>query len=123
MNSAFEKLGGIVKAARQKKNLTQRQLAERLSITRQHLISIENKQQIPSISLLFQIIRELNLSADAIFYPELGHDRELVNKLLILSSRLDEHDVELVISILQMLSQAKSNGEVVTRCSNKFQNI
>ena len=96
-----------MKAARLDRQLTQKELAERLSISPHYLISIENKKQIPSSDLLFQIIRELNLSADTIFYPEKGSECELVRKLHILLEEFEEHDIERVIAILQVLLRAK----------------
>ena len=72
MQSVSEKLGNAIKLARQERQLTQRELAERLSISPHYLMTIENKEQIPGSDLLFRIIRELNLSADAIFYLNEG---------------------------------------------------
>ena len=87
--------------------MTQKQLAERLSISPHYLMSIENKQQIPSGDLLFRIIRELDISADTIFYPEQDYGCELVNRLHILLGKYEEHDLELIIAMLQTLLQAK----------------
>jgi len=70
MNRISDKLGSVIKLARLEKHLTQKELAERLSITPYYLMSIENKQQIPGSELLFLIIRELDISSDTIFYPE-----------------------------------------------------
>jgi len=102
-----EKLGNAVKTARIEKNLTQQQLAARLSISPHYLMAIENRNQIPSSKVLFRIIRELNISADAIFYPEQGHDCELVNRLHIMLDRFGEQDIEHIIAVLQVLLQAK----------------
>ena len=106
-----------MKAARLEKHLTQRQLAERLSITSHYLMSIENKKQIPSSDLLFLIIRELDISADTIFYPEHGDACELVNRLHILLNKFEEHDIELIIAMLQTLLHAKclEGGELHCR--------
>jgi len=87
--------------------LTQKQLAKRLSITPHYLMSIENKRQIPSCDLLFRIIRELEISADTIFYPEYEHDHALVGKLRILLSRCDEKDINVIIATLQSLLENK----------------
>ena len=119
IHSVSEKLGSVVKAARKKRNLTQKQLAERLSITPQYLMSIENRKQIPGSSLLFLIIRDLDLSADEIFYPEHGNECELVNRLSIMLCRFEEHDIELIISMLQVLLQAKCSEGVDTQCRFK----
>jgi cytoskeletal protein RodZ len=45
MNSVSIRLGGVVKAARLDKQLTQKELAGRLSISPHYLMSIENKKK------------------------------------------------------------------------------
>lgn len=107
MHSVSEKLGGVVKAARLEKHFTQKQLAERLSITPHYIMSIERRKKIPSSELLFRIIRELDISADTIFYPTEGRICELVDRLHILLRKCEEHDIEFVIAILQTLLQEK----------------
>lgn len=67
-NNMTDNLGGVVKAARQAKGITQAQLAKRLRITLRYLKSIENSGQKPSYDLLAQIVRELNISTDAVFH-------------------------------------------------------
>jgi transcriptional regulator with XRE-family HTH domain len=63
-------LGGVVKSARQAKQLTQLQLAERLGITVRYLKAIENSGQKPSCDLFVRIVRELDISADTVVYPD-----------------------------------------------------
>ena len=75
------RLGGAIKTARIERHLTQKELAKRLSISSHYLMALENKQQIPSCDLLFRIIRELEISANTLFYPEYEHDHALVGKL------------------------------------------
>ena len=108
MHRVSDKLGSVIKSARLEKYLTQRQLAERLSITPHYLMSIENKRQIPSCDLLFRIIRELEISADTVFYPEYKRDNALVKKLQVLLSKCDEQDITVIIAILQSLLQTKN---------------
>jgi len=107
LHSVSDKLGSVIKSARLEKRLTQKQLAERLNITAHYLMSIENKKQIPSCDLLFRIIRELEIAADTIFYPEYDHDHALVGKLKILLKSCDEKEVNNIISILQSLLDKK----------------
>ena len=122
MQSVSEKLGNAVRSARQERQLTQRELAERLSISPHYLMTIENKEQIPGSDLLFRIIRELNLSADAIFYPEQGRDCELISKLRVLLDKFGENDIERVIAILQILLDTKCVEGGDPRCRNKCPN-
>ncbi len=55
----FDRLGGLLKAARKAKGLTREQLAEILNITPRYLMSIENENKKPSYDVLFRLIREL----------------------------------------------------------------
>ena len=107
MHKVSDKLGKVIKAARLEKHLTQKQLAGRLSITSHYLMSIENKKQIPSCDLLFHIIRELEIPADSIFYPEYPHDHVLMGKLRLLLNKYDEKEVSNIIAILQSLLNNK----------------
>ena len=100
-------LGSIVKSARLEEHLTQKQLAERLAITPHYLMSIENHQQIPSGELLFRIIRELEIPADTIFYPENEKNHPALEKLQLYLSRCDEKDVNVIIATLQSLLENK----------------
>jgi len=108
LRKVSDKLGSVIKTARTEMNLTQKQLAERLSITPNYLMSLENKGKTPSADLLFRIIRELEISADTIFYPENGHDTALVNKLQILLSKCDDRDITVIIGTIQSLIQTKN---------------
>ena len=62
--------GIVVKSARQAKGLTQSQLSDLLAVTPRYLKAIENSGRKPSYDLLVRIIKELEIPADAIFYPE-----------------------------------------------------
>ena len=70
-------------------------------------MSIENKKKLPGRALLFQIIRELNIPINSIFYPEHGQECELVYRLQNLLGSLEEHDIEHIIAILQVLLEVK----------------
>ena len=103
-----DKLGSLIKSTRISKHLTQKQLAERLSISPRYLMSLENGKQLPSCDLLFRIIRELRIPADMIFYPENKNDGEVIRKLQILLNNCDERDIAVIITILQSLVQIKN---------------
>jgi len=108
LHKVSDKLGKVIKAARLEKHLTQKQLAQSLAISPYYLMSIENRRQIPSSDLLFRIIRELGISADTIFYPEYGHDSELVKKLQILINKCDEQDITVITATLETLLLTKN---------------
>lgn len=63
-------LGDAIRAARMKKGMTQERLAELLDITPIHLKNIEGSRRKPSVPLLFEIMELLDLSVDALVFPE-----------------------------------------------------
>ena len=51
-------------------DLTQAELADRIGVTRQTIIAIEQGRYSPSLEVAFQIARELRVPLDAVFqYP------------------------------------------------------
>lgn len=107
INNENDKLGIIVKSARLKNNLTRKQFAKRLNISPRYLIAIENENQKPSYELLFQLIRELSIPANIIFYPELEHDYPDMERLRLLLARCDEKEINVFTTTLQSLIDSK----------------
>lgn len=58
-----------LKQLRQERGLTQQQLAEKLEVSRQTVISIENGRYDPSLPLAFKLARFLKVSIEEIFQP------------------------------------------------------
>jgi len=106
----MEKLGSIIKSARTEKQLTQKSLAERLSITPHYLMSIENGKHIPSCDLLYKIIRALEIPADSIFYPVNDKNQDTIDKLKPYLYKCDEKDLNVVMTILQSLLENKDSA-------------
>lgn len=65
-----DKLGEILKAARQEHGYTRDQIAERAGIGVRHLAAIENEQKNPSAEVLCRLVRAIGISADWVAYPE-----------------------------------------------------
>lgn len=70
MYTTSDKLGSVIKNAREHMGLTREALAEMVGISPRYLMLIENKKKKPSYNVLFKIIRELSIMPDAIFYPD-----------------------------------------------------
>lgn len=70
MGAEDRKLGEAIRAARMRKGLTQEALSELLDITPIHLKNIESSRRKPSVPLLFAAMELLDLSVDALVFPE-----------------------------------------------------
>lgn len=58
-----------VREYRNKANLTQEQLAAKLGVSRQTIISIEKNKFDPGLSLAFELARALRVSIEKLFFP------------------------------------------------------
>ncbi len=65
-----DKLGDVIKTARQKANITVEALAEKVDKTERYIYRIENEGKKPSFDVLFKLIRELAIPSDLIFWPD-----------------------------------------------------
>lgn len=72
METKLEKgaLGAAIRAARLEQHYTHEALSELVGITPTHLKHIESEHRKPSIDLLYRLVQALNLSLDALFFPE-----------------------------------------------------
>ncbi len=70
MQIQHEVLGDVVKAARQRAEITMEVLAERIDVTDRYLYRIENEGQKPSYDVLRKLIWELSIDPNLIFFPE-----------------------------------------------------
>ena len=66
----------IIKAARDKSDLTVEELTDRVGITERYLYRIENEGKVPTFEVLKKIVRELAIDGNLIFLP-----REAVQRL------------------------------------------
>lgn len=89
-------LGEIIKQARIKHNLSQEQFAEIINCSPRHLIAIENEYKKPGYWLLYKIIRELEISPNTIFYPEIAESRSEKDELIDLIKLCDERTIKIL---------------------------
>lgn len=102
-------LGSVVKSARLQKQLTRKQLAEKLRVSQRHLTAIENEQKQPSYNLLFMLVRELQIPSDMIFYPERQKNYKELDWLQDLLKQCDSKDLNIVISTVKSLLDNKAD--------------
>ncbi|MGN1304840.1 MAG: helix-turn-helix domain-containing protein [Oscillospiraceae bacterium] len=103
MHTKTETFGKIIKAARQRSELTIEELAERVGITERYLYRIENENKKPSYDVLYKLIRELSISPDLIFYPEKPSTESEVENLIRMLYNCDERSLEVVKATVKAL--------------------
>lgn len=103
----IDKLGSILKTARNAKNLTREQLAEIINISPRYLMSIENENKKPSYDVLFRLVRELGISADTIFYPENQCSDTHIDQLVRLLYLCDERELKIATATVTAMLENK----------------
>jgi transcriptional regulator with XRE-family HTH domain len=102
-------LGVIVKEARNKKGLTQDNLAEIVDIGSRHIQGIENEGANPSYDLLYKIVRELNIPPDSIFYPEKSMISSTAEELIRMIYKCDEKSIKIIYATAQAILGSQEN--------------
>ena len=96
VHTKSETLGDIIKAARQKSGLTIEELAKRVDVTDRYIYKIENEGKKPSFDVLYNLIRELGITPDLIFYPERYEEESEIEDLIRRLYSCDERSLEVL---------------------------
>ncbi len=103
MSADIRALGESIRAARMRKGLTQEALAELLDITPIHLKNMESSRRNPSVPLLFALMELLDLSVDALVFPERQESGVLH------THGLSDAEVEALARLVDVMRQEKGN--------------
>ena len=95
-----KRLGGAIKNARLKNNLTQEELAEKVNIATVHMKQLEAGSRKPSVDVLYKLARILNFSVDAVFFPERADDREIQYKIERSLNDCSLHELNVIYSTM-----------------------
>ena len=74
MKNPLDLFAAQVRAARVKRNLTQRQLADKLHMSVRTIIELEGCKRSPRFETVATIARELNISLDAVVFQNIQTD-------------------------------------------------
>ena len=105
MSAVMRALGESIRAARMRKGLTQEALAEMLDITPIHLKNMESSRRNPSVPLLFALMEILDLSVDALVFPERQKGGVLH------TNGLSEAEVEALSRLVDVIRQENRNRD------------
>lgn len=92
-------LGTAIWTARKARGMTQEALAERVNITVSHLKHIESGHRKPSVELLFQLARTLDLSLDSLIF------QNTASVPAIRTDGLTEEDVGAIARLVDILRE------------------
>ncbi|MDO7788159.1 helix-turn-helix domain-containing protein [Desulforamulus aquiferis] len=86
MNIDYKKLGYRLKIAREKKKLTQEQLAEKIGVSNNYISNIERSHSIPSLETIVKICNVLDITPDYLvldsLYTSTGYLNDEISEML-----------------------------------------
>ena len=102
-NDIPDKLGEVLKEARQRSGITVEEFARRVDKTVRYVYRVENEGNKPKYETLFAMIRESSADPNLIFYPEsAGEDSDLEHIIRELH-KLDPRALEVIKATAQAL--------------------
>lgn len=100
-------IGKRIKAAREKKQLTQEQLAERVNLSPMHVSVIERGAKAPKLETLVNIANSLDVSADELLQDVVNNQVKLTaTEASMLIGQLPREDQRRVLAALRGFAEA-----------------
>ena len=110
MQKRPETLGEIIKAARDKSDLTVEELTARVGISERYLYRIENEGKVPKFEVLKKLVRELAIDANSIFYPEKPSKDSEVEDLVRMLYNCDDRSMKIVRATAKAALESQQNN-------------
>ena len=110
MHTEPEAPGAVIKAARQKSEITMEKLAERVGITERYVYRIENEGQKPSYDIFIKLIRELAIDPRIITQPEYQDMDGEVGEILRMLCNCDKRSLSVVKATIRSLIDTASEN-------------
>ena len=107
MHNKPETLGHIIKTARENAGITIEALANKVDITERYLYRIENEGKKPSFDVLHKLVRELNISADSIFYPEKPSKDSEIDDLVRMLYNCDDRSMKIIRATVKAVLESQ----------------
>ena len=106
-------LGDTVKRAREKRQITQSELSERIGKSDRTILNIENYDSNPTMDVLYPLVRTLKIDPRLIYYPEEEQTQPNKQTLRFLIDDCDKEVAGTLIPIVEsVIAFAKSRPKI-----------
>lgn len=107
MNINYLEIGQRIRAARQKRGITQEKLAEIVEAGTTHISHIETGNTIPSIKMFIAIVNALNMSADELLCDNLEKSKYVYhNELAEITHNCSENEMRVIVETVKSIKSA-----------------
>lgn len=108
MKNPLDLFAAEVRAARVKRNLTQRQLADKLHMSVRTIIELEGCKSSPRFETVATIARELDISLDAVVFQNINTER-ISKSVTDFFSGKSEEEIQKYISLCKQADTFKNS--------------
>ena len=108
MKKNYVDMGLRIKSRRKEMNLTQNELAEMIGVSNNHLSSIENGKETPSLDTLLNICTSLKTKPDYLLLGSL-HSNNIPQNIIDTLQLCSEHDVKLALRMVRFMAEMNSD--------------
>lgn len=103
MTQVDRRLGDMIRECREKLEITQEEMAERVQVNLTHYGNIERGVNNPSLPLFFKIAKELNFSVDSYLYSEQHVADNIIDGITRLLCQCSERERRIILANIHTL--------------------
>lgn len=108
MQNPLDSFAAVLRAARIKRNLTQRELADKLHMSVRTIIEIERCKSSPKFETVATLARELNISLDAAVFQDMKSDAVSKSEIDFFAGK-SEDEIQKYITLCQQADTFKEH--------------
>jgi len=103
--------GSSIRYAREKRNYTREQIADRAEISSRFLAAIENDKRKPSLDVLIRLVNAIGASFDEILAPQMERGSETIDRIQRLILQCSQRDQELLLALIDKMLDTREKQE------------
>jgi len=103
--------GTSLRRAREKREYTREQIAERAGISPRFVSAIENDRRKPSLDVLMRLVHAIGTSFDEVLMPQTISEEYTADRIKRLITQCSQRDQELVLALIGQMLDSKEEKQ------------
>ena len=103
--------GCSLRCAREKRDYTREQIADRAEISSRFLAAIENDKRKLSLDVLIRLVNAIGASFDEVLAPQIEQESEIVERIQRLVLQCSHREQELLLALIDKMLDTRGKPE------------
>ena len=105
----FTAFGKAIKEARTTRGESRKKVSDDMNLSPRYLANIENKGQLPSLQIFYELVTLLDVSVDQFFFPNKETDKSTQRRQLeTLLDSMDNKDLTVITATAKAIQEVKN---------------